>query len=162
MTTNSQKNILGISLGTVSTGMAVVYNDILFDWCVKGFKGKWCEEKKELILDTIDRMLELYEIDLFVIKVPSLVERHASLSELHREINFLAQKKQIPTETITIEDLKQFCGDAVTNKVGLRSKAFQLFPELKNEYGRALEMKNNYYEKLFEACLAAHVFRQSS
>lgn len=162
MNGNPSKNILGISLGTHNVGIAVIYNDELMDWYVRGFKQKWSEEKKEMILDTIDRMLERYDIDFFVIKVPALFERHTKVAELYTEINLLAQLKKISTETITVENLKAYPGEEVTNKTGLRAQAVRLFPELKNEYGRALEGKNNYYEKLFEACLAAHVFRQSS
>ena len=155
-----QKNVLGISLGTRAVGIAVIYDGELRDWYVKSFKGKWSEEKKELILDAIDRMLERYDIEMFAIKVPSLIERHTTVLELHRDINFLAQQKGIITNTVTIDDLKSFCGKTVTNKNGMQVAALAMFPELQHEYSRASKGLNGYYVKLFEAVLAA-VYVQS-
>ncbi len=138
--------------------MAVITNGELLDWYVKGFKGKWSEQKKELILDTIDWMRERYAIRSFAIKVPSVIETNDILKKLHTDIHLLSQQKNITTETYTIESLKGFCGSDVSNKRTLRKKVLQLFPELEIEYNKELRNKNSYYTKLFEAALAGYIF----
>ena len=154
-------NILGISLGTRTIGMAMTINGELVDWYIKAFKGKWSEQKKELILDTVDRMRERYTITSFAIKVPSVLENHDPLKKLYTEINLLAQAKAIKTDTYTIQTLKDFCGADVSNKALLRKKVLQLFPELKNEFNKEMENKNAYYTKLFEAAFAGYILSRS-
>jgi len=156
------QNILGISLGTRTIGMAMIVNGELVDWYVKAFKGAWSEQKKELILDTIDRMIERYTAGAFAItlkglavKIPNAMDRHSAVLDLHKDINFLAQGKDIATETFSIRSLKVFCD--VRNKKELRATVFKLYPELKNEFNKDVQNRNAYYIKLFEAVLAAHV-----
>ncbi len=151
------RHILGISLGTRTIGMAMIVNGTLVDWYTKSFKQQWSDEKKELILETIDRMLEWYGIDSFAIKVPNLLEQHPTVSELYREINFLAQQKGIITEAYTIDSLKEFCGIDVYNKETLRKKVVSWYPELQFEFDSDSEKKNGYHTKLFEAVLAARL-----
>jgi hypothetical protein len=156
------KNILGISLGTRTIGMAMMVNGELVDWYVKAFKGIWSEQKKELILDTIDRMRERYTAGAFAItlkglavKIPDAIDRYAAVRDLHTDINLLAQQKGIATETFSIRSLKVFCD--VRNKKEIRIKTFELYPELKGEFKKDVQNRNGYYMKLFEAVLAAHV-----
>lgn len=151
------KNILGISLGTRTIGMAMLNNGELIDWYIKAYKGLWCEQKKDVILDTIERMLDRYQIDAFAIKIPSAMDRHENVNQLYTEINLFAQHKGIPSETYSIQTLKEFLGEDVSNKRTLRSKVLGLFPELKNEFNKESFNRNAYYSKLFEAVIAAHV-----
>ena len=136
--------------------MAMIVNGELVDWYVKAFKGVWSEQKKELILDTIDRMLDRYSIEAFAIKVPNAIHRHAEVQELHRDINFLAQQKKIKTETLSIKSLKRVFTEA-RNKKNLGKIAVGLYPELQEEFTKEAANRNPYYTKLFEAVLSAHI-----
>lgn len=150
-------NTLGISLGTRSLGIAVIVENELVDWYIKTFRGAWSEQKKELIMETIDRMLERYTVNAFAVKIPDKIKHFPILVALHNDILTLAKKKEIPASSFTIYDLKRYCGVDVTNKAELRSKVFESFPELKTEYNKEIEIRNAYYTKLFEATLAAQV-----
>ncbi len=153
-------NVLGISVGTRSIGIAVIAEGDLVDWYIKTFRGVWSDQKKLQILDTIEQMLERYDINSFAIKVPDKMNQFPVLTELHSEITQLAEAKSVTTLSFTIKSLKALCGTDVNNKEALRTRVFDLFPELKIEYQKEMENRNLYYTKLFEATLAATALQQ--
>jgi len=144
-------NVLGLSLGSRSVGIAVVVDGELVDWYIKSFKGAWSEEKHNLILDTIERMLERYEVTRFAIKVPQGMERYGHLKALRFDMGLLASNKGISVHGVDIEELKTKSGEIIRNKCQLREVVYKAFPELKVEFRKEIANRNTYYTKLFEA-----------
>lgn len=156
------KNVLGISLGTRSIGMAMLAEGELIDWSIKSFRGAWSEQKKLQILDTVEQMMERYSVTAFAIKVPDKMHHFPVLESLLAEIIQLAKDKAITTATFTIQSLKAICGKDVTNKGTLRTTVLNSFSELKAEYQKESRNRNAYYTKLFEATLAAATLFQQN
>ena len=145
--------VLGISLGTRTTGIAVLRHRELLEYRTLTIRA--AETHKQAA--TIARYIMQYRIVMVVIKIPPLshlteklrkmLKSFASLFEYHgcmvQYKDTEAIKRQIPT---------------IRNKEGLIRFVSETYTVLSPVQARHSANKQNYHYKMFEAVAAAHLY----
>ena len=153
---------LGISVGTLSMGLAVFKGTELVHWRVKTFKGKWNKKKMEMVVSRVAKYVKRYEVAYVALKVPHRSRSSRSLNKLIDAINEFAKEDGIKINSFTIEEIeKKFCPKGMRrNKQLLIEYTLAVYPYVTPEYNREKRSKNPYYLKLFEAILAAKLYTE--
>ncbi len=150
--------ILGISPGTRSLGIGILRNTELIEWQVKTFKGRWSKEKMNMILDSIQSLIEHFKITEVAFKEVSPLRSSRNLIELTKQITVLAKKRQMLISLFTIQDLKQSIeSNGKHTRDGLIEFVFEKYPMVKREYHKERNNLNPYYLRMFEAIAAAYI-----
>jgi len=152
------KAILGISSGTRSIGLAMMRNGDLVDWKVKTFKGEWSKDKLEYILRQLDAICRYYSVTAIALKKVDPSKGSRQLEVLTAGIIKLARRKRIPIDTYTIHDLHSVAdGRYRSAKKSIAEFVLDTYPTLRREYLRERNNKREYYTKMFEAVVCAHI-----
>lgn len=155
--TNHPINILGLSIGTRKIGIVVLKGKELIEWETHLFAGWWSEAKGNAILARYEKYVVRNAITNIAIKVPPVIPPGSALEYILQEVQALADRYRCKTMLYTREDLKQHSHLHHSNS--LLEYAVLQYPMLRPEYVREKESKTQYHQKMFEAVVAAELFR---
>jgi RNase H-fold protein (predicted Holliday junction resolvase) len=151
--------VLGISLGTTTSGVAVISGGQLICWHIHSFRDRWSADKATAIAARYERYVTQYRPRIIVVKIPPLYHHTESIKQLLKKLAVLFQYHGCMVEYTTKEAVK---ADIIKNNKELMKHATELYPILRPEYESALAGKNRYHAKLFDAVMAAHRAAMSS
>jgi RNase H-fold protein (predicted Holliday junction resolvase) len=132
--------VLGISLGTTTTGIAVLNDGELIYWHTHSFRDKWSPDKAALITSRYGNYVSQYKPKKVVVKIPPVYHHSGAIKQLLEKI----------------KELFSYHIPEVANHNQLMAYAIEHYPILLPEYEQAMAGKNNYHAKLFDAVIAAH------
>jgi RNase H-fold protein (predicted Holliday junction resolvase) len=151
--------ILGISIGTRSSGIAILDSGKLTRWDTLSFKKMWSERKADKIVSKYELYLEAHSVTVVVLKIPPLSHQTEALVILLNKIQELLTYKGCMVEYKTKKEIKKALPE-VRNTKQLMNHVVALYPRLTPYYERELKNKNPYYEKIFEAVIVAHLCKK--
>jgi hypothetical protein len=147
--------ILGISIGTRRNGIAVLRERKLEQAHVHTFNERWSTPKCVAILALYKKYLCDHDIAHVVVKIPKPSHFSLAIKQLIKGLNEYVSNHGCLIEYRTLEDIKR-ADPSITNRTTLRTKAVQHYPILAHELRKDSNNKHPYYNKLFEAVIAAH------
>ncbi len=152
------KAILGISPGTRTMGIAVIRDGELVESRVKTFKGTWSKSKLAYILGVIEKVWEYYGITEVVIKKVDPIKSSKQLEVLtNRTIRQMTQKG-MKMNMYSIYDLNAATGSKKRHlHSSIAEYVLEIYPGLRGEYLKERNNRREYYSKMFEAVLCAHL-----
>jgi RNase H-fold protein (predicted Holliday junction resolvase) len=151
--------ILAISLGTRDSGIAIISYGQLVHWKMHTFHERWSNEKLTYILGRYDRYITQHRIQHVVIKIPPATHHSKALLSLLKKLSELLQSRGCITACQTKADIKEIVPE-VTNTKTLMEYVVRQYPILLPEQTQELLSRQPYHIKMFEAVLAAHVYKQ--
>jgi len=93
-----------------------------------------------------------------MIKVPPSIKHNGAIKAVMEKIVALAKEYNCEFDFITKAELKDRTGMKTT--IELIDWTKRLYPELTALYEKGVSTDHNYYKKLYEAVLSAHVYRK--
>lgn len=147
--------VLGISLGTSTTGIAVLSSGELIFWHTHSFREKWSDKKAAQIASRYEYYLVQYQPKVVIVKVPPLHHHSTAIKQLIDKIKPLFEYHGCMVEYRTKEEVKTEIPE-VNNHSQLMWHVTEQYPILQPEYERALAGKQHYHAKIFDAVIAAH------
>lgn len=151
------QNMLGISIGTRSVGIAIFRKKQLVDWQVKSFKGKMNEQKPYMISGAILKLLREYECNEVVLRVPNKAHCYKNIILLKKHLSKSIANRKIPIHCYSLVDIKKGLDVSIRNKKELLDWAVNRYIQLRFVYEKEQKNKNSYYIKLFEAVAVLHI-----
>jgi hypothetical protein len=152
----NRKMILGISPGTMYTGIAVFMDGELIEYQVKTFYGRITKKKLQRVLNAIQRTIGIYGAEMIAMKIPEGKCTSDKVWQLIKGIENMTDEKQLPIFRYTLSDLKKMClDDENKTRVDLAEILWQKYPELSFVERSKGVNKHTYYGKMFEAIAAA-------
>lgn len=152
--------ILGLSLGTMRLGIAVVERHSIFDCKMKSFiRGAWSEKKLHAILAAIEKHITSHNIKHIALKIPPPYTHTVGISQLIASITDLAKANRARLHVFTIQGLKQgWLKDkkGALNKKQLKKLILERY-NMHHIYIKDKRTKTSHYEKIFEAVSAADI-----
>jgi hypothetical protein len=151
--------ILGISPGVNVVGLALFKDNALLHWHTHIFIGKWTGKKFRKLMNALDIYLVENRVTSVAIKLPDNYLKKRRMTMLIGGLNILCQRASIEPTYYTLSQLKEhFSPGRKIRKNALTAFIAKTYPELMSQYVIAERIKAYYYEKMFEAVLAAHTF----
>jgi len=151
--------ILGISLGTRESGIALLSHGQLIHWQMHSFHEPWSNDKLNDILKRYDRYITQFRIQHVVIKIPPATHHTKALLSLLKKVTELVQYRGCIVACQTKADIKALVPE-VTNTETLMEYVTRQYPILLPEQVQELKSRQKYHIKMFEAVLAAHVYKE--
>lgn len=150
--------IIGISLGTRSTGIAIIQNHSLIYWKIITFKEPWSKKKPQIIVTKLMKLISGHPSNTIGIKIPSNAYCSKELHQLIFAFQSKLSEEQKHYQMLSIYDLKAHCfANEKKNKKALVECIGNKYPELYLKYRKEHTNKNLHYTKLFEAIIAAEI-----
>ncbi len=157
MENTQTNNILGVSLGTRKTGVAILQGNELTAWETHLFAGWWSEAKLHAILVRYEKYIVQRNITDIAIKIPPVIPLASPLQQVLGKLQGLANQYGCNTILVTREDIKK--QTRLNNMNSLIEYAVLHFPMLRPEYLKEKQSKTNYHLKMFEAVLAVRHYK---
>ena len=151
--------ILSISLGTRDCGVAVLSHGQLIHWKTHSFHERWSDEKLEAMMLRFDRYITRYRVQYVVIKIPPATHHSNSFLRLLKRLSYHVQVRGCVVVCKTKAKIKKFVPE-VTNTETLMEYVTRHYPILLPEQAQELLGRQPYHLKMFEAVLAAHVYKE--
>ncbi|MEO7214190.1 MAG: hypothetical protein ABIX36_15380 [Mucilaginibacter sp.] len=151
--------ILAISLGTRTSGIALLSHGQLAYWRTHTFSGKWSADKCNDILAKYDRYITRHHIEHVAIKIPPATHHTKALLTLLKKLTQLVQYRGCMVACHTKSDLKAAVPD-VANTESLMDYVVKHYPILLPEQAQERTSRQAYHIKMFEAVMAAHLYKQ--
>jgi RNase H-fold protein (predicted Holliday junction resolvase) len=148
--------ILGISIGTRTSGIAVVRKGKLIAWDVISFRDEWTESKAEKITSRFESILTLHSVKYVVLKIPRPSHHSEAIVELLEKVKALFEYHGCMVEHKTQAEIKRTLPQ-ISNKKDLMVFITNLYPSLSPERSQEMTNKHSYHNKMFEAVLVAHI-----
>lgn len=152
-------NILGISLGTTTIGVAYLSDRELHAYYTHSFREPWSDQKADTIIKRIGSYFTRYHVSIVMVKVPPHTHQPATIDELLQKLSNFVAIKGCMMDVCTKQDLKNHIPGA-KNHDDVMKFVVNTYPITTTEYARALKRKNQYHKKVFEAIVAAHVGKE--
>jgi len=150
--------ILGISLGTREAGIALLSHGQLIQWKTHSFHGVWSDNKLNTIIARYDRYITQYRVRQVVIKIPPVTHHSKAFLTLLKKLSELIVYRGCMVACKTKSDIKSMVPE-VTNTETLMEYVTRHYPILLPEQAQELNSRQPYHLKMFEAVLAAHMFK---
>ena len=151
---------IGISLGTKTIGVAILFGKELIKWNAHTYPGRWNSKKSKVIINSLSKIFTTYEPTIVAVKVPRDFNLDENINPLIGTINVLAQNFKIRTKYYTLEELKShYCPNEEINQATLLECIVDRYSELANIYRNSFAGDRAYYAKLIEAVGVAHLGR---
>jgi len=147
--------VLGISLGSRTTGIAVIKDNELLVARSVTVRNK----KSTVHTATLSRYIQQYKIFLVVIKMPPLTHISERIKELLSHCLTLFQYHGCMVEYKDTKNIKETMPE-ITNKLDMIKFVTITYPGLVPEMTKELSNKNKYHQKMFEAVMVAHVSKE--
>jgi len=151
--------ILGISIGTRASGIAVISGKGLIQWNTLSFKDSWSTKKGEHIIGKYEKFLKDHNVAVVVLKIPRVSHHTEAILNLLQKIQSIIAYHGCMVEYKTQAEIKTAIPE-IRNKSELIIHTASLYPILLKEQTRELSSKNSYHDKMFEAVLVAHLWKQ--
>lgn len=148
--------ILGISLGTRKSGIAILDNGKLVAWNTLSFKNEWSERKATKIVSKYERYLKKHKVTTVVLKIPPFTHQTEAILTIIKKIQEIIVYHGCMVEYKTKAEIKQELPE-VRNTNDLMAHASTLYPVLTDDYTQELTNRNRYHSKMFEAVMVAHL-----
>lgn len=148
--------ILGISIGTRNSGIAILDNGRLVAWNTLSFRNVWSEKKANSIVAKYDRYVKKHQVTVVVLKMPPFTHQTAAILTLIKKIQELIVFHGCMVEYKTKAEIKQELPE-VRNTNDIMSHVSTIYPVLTEEYTQELTNRNRYHAKMFEAVIVAHL-----
>jgi len=123
------------------------------------FHERWSHEKLEYMLKKYDRYITQYRIRHVVIKIPPATHHSKALLTLLKKLSELVQYRGCMVACQTKADIKGMVPE-VTNTETLMEYVTKQYPILLPEQAQERVSQRPYHIKMFEAVLAAHVYKE--
>jgi RNase H-fold protein (predicted Holliday junction resolvase) len=150
--------IFGISIGTTRTGVAILKDGALQCAEIHRFMTPWSDEKLAKIINQYRQYIEKYKPTAIMVKVPPSSKHNGAIKAVMAKIELLAEEYNCALDFITKSELKDRTGMRTTAELIEWTK--RLYPDLAALYEKGQSNDHNYYKKLYEAVLSAHVYQQ--
>jgi RNase H-fold protein (predicted Holliday junction resolvase) len=150
--------ILGISIGTRTSGIAILSKQGLLSWNTLSFKNTWSEQKGDAIVRKYEKYLKHHRVTVVVLKIPRISHHTDAILRLLDNVNAIVAKHGCMVEYKTQEEIKTAV-PGIKNRKDLMSHTTQLYPVLMRQQQKELENRNSYHDKMFEAVLVAHLWK---
>ena len=147
--------ILGISLGTKLTGVAIIRDAELIDYRVKAFKQRWSKGKQQHILMSIGKLLEYYNVTHVSVKTPDPLRSSKQLNQLTKKLELFLQRRNVVVHMYSIVTAKLGMGIKAQNKNDFMYQIAERYSELRKKYLKEINNRHSYNEKMFEAIAVA-------
>ena len=148
--------ILGISIGTRSSGIAILDNGSLMAWNTLSFKDAWSEKKAERIVAKYEAYLRGHGVTMVVLKIPPFSHQTAAVLTLIKKIQGIVVYHGCMVEYKTKQDIKLAVPE-VRNTHAIMEHATTLYPALAESLAREKASRNQYHSRMFEAVMVAHL-----
>lgn len=152
--------ILGISLGTRDSGVAIISHGQLIHWKTHSFHERWSAAKLNDILIRFDRYITQFQIRHVVIKIPPATHHSKEFLLLLKKLSELVKYRGCMVAHQTKVDIKNQVPE-VTNAGTLMEYVTRYYPILQPEQAQELAGRQSYHIKMFEAVLSAHVYKEN-
>ncbi len=153
--------ILGISIGTRTSGIAILNKRGLTTWNTLSFKDSWSAEKGERIVGTYEKYLREHKVAIVALKIPRVSHHTEAILSLLQRMQSIVAYHGCMVEYRTQAEIKEIIPE-IRNSRDLIAHTASLYPILLNEQARELSSKNSYHDKMFEAVLVAHLVKQEN
>ena len=155
--------ILGISIGTRTSGIAIISKRGLIEWQTLSFKNSWSEQKADYIIRSYERYVKRHKVTVISVKIPPASHVSAALSILLEKLVAMCTYHGCMVEYTTKKQLKAAMPE-VQNTKQLITYTAQLYPVLERSVQKELSNRSRYYHKMIEAVVVAHhsQYRESS
>ena len=100
------QNMLGISIGTRSIGIAVIRRGHLLDWQVKSFKGKMNQQKLYMISGAVLKLIRENSSKEVILKMPHKSHIYTNVELLKKHLTKSLATHKIPVHTYSLSDIK--------------------------------------------------------
>jgi len=151
--------ILGISIGTRTSGIAILENGSLQTWNTLSFRNKWSERKADKIIAKYDHYLKRHKVTVVVLKVPPFTHQTEAILTILKKVQDLIGFHGCMVQYKTQAEIKQAIPE-IRNGRDLINHTAKLYPILIPEHNRELVNRNSYHDKMFEAVLVAHLYNE--
>ncbi len=151
--------ILGISIGTRTSGIAIVNNHGLVAFNTVSFKNTWSEKKADYIIRKYERYIKKHAVTVVVLKIPRISHHTQAIKTLLKNISELFTYHGCMVEYKTQEQIKTAVPE-IKNREALMNHTATLYPLLQRHLLKELANRNKYHDKMFEAVLVAHLCQQ--
>jgi RNase H-fold protein (predicted Holliday junction resolvase) len=148
--------ILGISLGTTVTGIAILKDEALIEWNNHVYPQAWSDNKMRIILKQYKRYIARHNVNAVVVKIPPTKKQTTSM--LLKAIEKLAKKHGCAFDITSKREIKGFF--TLKNTDALIEYAQIKYPKLRNTYLKSIATNHRYHKKLYEAVLSADVYQE--
>jgi RNase H-fold protein (predicted Holliday junction resolvase) len=152
--------ILGISVGTRSSGIAVLEGGKLTAWNTLSFKDGWSESKGDQIVGKYEKYLKAHKATVLVLKVPRISHHTEAILSLLAKIQDFVNRQGCMVQVTDQTAIKTAIPE-IKNGKDLISHTAGLYPALAHEQSRELANRNKYHGRMFEAVLVAHLYDSS-
>lgn len=153
--------ILGISLGTRTSGIAILNKRGLIAWNTLSFKNSWSTKKGEYILGKYEKYLKEHKATTVVLKIPRVSHHTEAIVGLLQKIQSIITYHGCMVEYKTQAEIKAAIPQ-IRNSRDLIAYTTTHYPILLKEQARELTSKNSYHDKMFEAVLVAHLCKKAN
>ena len=150
--------ILGISIGTRSSGIAILDNGKLMAWNTLSFRNVWSEKKADRIVAKYDAYLRKHKVTGVILKIPPFSHHTEAVLSLIKKVQEMVVYHGCMVEYTTKAEIKEAIPQ-VRNTKQLISHAATLYPVLGPECNQELSNRNSYHTKMFEAVIVAHLYK---
>lgn len=150
--------VLGISIGTRVTGIAIINNTELIAWQSHSFPAQWSKPKMEQIIARYEKYIRTHRVMMVVIKIPRLSHHNAALRSLLSKLRSLLTFHGCMMDYTTLNELKTTLPH-IQNSSDIQDFTLNQYPVLLPEYSRERVNKRPYHHKMFEAVLIAHLWK---
>lgn len=146
--------VLGISLGSRTTGLAIIKDNELLVARSLTLRNKRTDNHT----DTLGSYIRQYKILVVVIKLPPITHITNRLKELLHQCITLFQYHGCMVECKESAEMKRHMPQ-LKNKLEMINFATAQYPDLLPFQSKELENKQKYHVKMFEAVIIAHIKR---
>ena len=150
--------VLGISIGTRITGIAIISDTELIVWQSHSFPSVWSKAKMDQIINRYEKYIKVYKVTMVVIKIPRLSHHNKAIESLLANLRLLVSFHGCLMDYTTLNELKAKLPQA-QNSSDIQEYTLNQYPVLLPEYSRERVNKKPYHHKMFEAVLIAHLWK---
>ncbi|HEY8931423.1 MAG TPA: hypothetical protein VIM55_19625 [Mucilaginibacter sp.] len=151
--------ILGISVGTRTSGIAIISDNGLISWNTLSFKSAWTERKGEAIVQKYQKYLDHHQVTAVILKVPRTSHHTNAILTILKKIDGIVKQHGCVVAYTSQIEIKNAVPHLKNGK-DLIEHTTSLYPVLHRAQTRELTNRNNYHDKMFEAVLVAHLWKQ--
>jgi hypothetical protein len=144
--------VLGISTNTRRTGVAIIERDMLVDYFLHSHPQKWCKEKIDAIVVTLDQYVNRYHITNIALTIPYDHHQTNEFLELIAHLKKWYKKNNISVLQVSMHAIHSlYQTGAKKAKKELMHALVAIYPELTLCFKKELHNRSRYYIKVFEA-----------
>ncbi len=150
--------ILGISIGTRNSGIAILDGDGLVRWSTLSFKGEWSERKAARIVSRYDHYVRTHGVTTVVVKIPPLTHHTEAILTLIKRLQKMIAYHGCMVEYTTKAEIKSAL-PGVRNTGDIMAHVAALYPALTGAHAQERANRNRYHARMFEAVTVAHLYK---